>query len=70
LSSLPGKPEYEAAHKEAQRIFTDQLPVIPVYQGIKLAATRPDMCGFIMDPTANSEFWNIEEFDYGEGCEE
>ncbi len=70
LSSLPGQPEYEAAHKEAQYIFADQLPVIPVYQGIKLAATRPDMCGFIMDPTANSEFWNIEEFDYGEGCEE
>jgi hypothetical protein len=37
---------------------------------IKLAATRSDMCGFIMDPTNNSEFWNIEEFDYGEGCEE
>jgi hypothetical protein len=33
---------------------------------LKLAATRPDMCNFIMDPTANSEMWNIENFDYGE----
>jgi peptide/nickel transport system substrate-binding protein len=70
LGSLPGKPEFEAAHLEAQRIFAEQLPVVPLYLYVKMAATRPDMCGFIMDPTANSEFWNIEEFDYGEGCEE
>ena len=70
LGSLPGQPEFEAAHMEAQRIFAEQLPVAPLYSQIKLAATRPDMCGFIMDPTANSEFWNIEEFDYGEGCNE
>jgi peptide/nickel transport system substrate-binding protein len=70
LGSLPGQPEYEAAHLEAQRIFAEQLPVVPLFPRIKLAATRPDMCGFIMDPTNNSEFWNIEEFDYGEGCEE
>jgi hypothetical protein len=31
---------------------------------------RPDMCGVIMDPSAPNEFWNIEEFDYGEGCED
>ena len=67
---LPGQPEYEAAHLEAQRIFSEQLPVVPLVLHLKLAATRPDMCGFIMDPTASSEFWNIEEFDYGEGCNE
>ncbi len=70
LGSLPGQPEYEAAHLEAQRIFAEQLPVAPLYLLPKLAATRPDMCGFIMDPTNVSEFWNIEEFDYGEGCNE
>ena len=35
-----------------------------------MAATRPDLCGLIMDPSNESELWNIEEFDYGEGCEE
>jgi peptide/nickel transport system substrate-binding protein len=70
LGSLPGEPDYEAAHLDTQSIFAEQLPVVPLYVQIKLAATRPDMCGFIMDPTANSEFWNIEEFDYGEGCNE
>jgi len=68
--SLPDMPEHAAAHKEAQRIFAEQLPVVPLFLRTKLAATRPDMCGFIMDPTNNSEFWNIEEFDYGEGCED
>ena len=70
MGSLPGQPEYETAHLEAQRIFAEQLPVVPLFPRIKLAATRPDMCGFIMNPTANNEFWNIEEFDYGEGCDE
>ena len=70
LGSLPGQPEYEAAHKEAQRIFAEQLPVVPLFLHLKLAASRPDMCGLIMDPTSMNEFWNIEEFDYGEGCEE
>ncbi len=60
--SLPGTPEYEQYHHEAQRIFAEQLPVIPLYLRLKLAATRPDLSGFVMDPTAQSEFWNIEEF--------
>jgi peptide/nickel transport system substrate-binding protein len=65
LQSLPGQPEYEAAHKEAQLVFSEQLPVAPLFLRLKLAATRPDFCNFIMDPTENSEMWNIEEFDYG-----
>jgi peptide/nickel transport system substrate-binding protein len=63
LESLPGTPEYEQFHKEAQILFAEYLPVIPLYLRLKLAATRPDMKGFIMDPTESSEFWNIEEFD-------
>ncbi|MCJ7657734.1 MAG: hypothetical protein MUO67_01145, partial [Anaerolineales bacterium] len=65
LNTLPGQPGYEEAHALAQLIFSQELPVAPLFLRLKLAATRPDMCNFIMDPTANSEFWNIEEFDYG-----
>jgi peptide/nickel transport system substrate-binding protein len=68
LQSLPGEPAYDTAAKEAQAIFADQLPVVPLFLRLKLAATRPDMCNFIMDPTANSEMWNMENFDYGTGC--
>jgi peptide/nickel transport system substrate-binding protein len=66
MQSLPGTPEYEQNHLEAQRIWAEELPVLPLYLRLKLAATRPDMKNFIMDPTNNSEFWNIEEFDYGD----
>jgi peptide/nickel transport system substrate-binding protein len=70
LGSLPGQLEHETAHLAAQRIFAEQLPIAPLYLFTKLAATRPDLCGFIMDPTNGSVYWNIEEFDYGPGCEE
>jgi peptide/nickel transport system substrate-binding protein len=70
LSSFPGQPEHELAHQEAQRIFSEQLPSVPLFLRIKVTATRPDMCGVIMDPSTFTAFWNIEEFDYGEGCQE
>ena len=63
LQSLPGSEGYIEGHKEAQRIFAEQLPAIPLHLRLKLAATRPEVKGFIMDPTANSEMWNIEAFD-------
>lgn len=68
LGSLVGQPDYGSAHLDAQRIFAEQLPIVPLFLRIKLTASRPDMCGLIMDPTANYDLWNIEGFDYGEGC--
>ena len=69
LSSLPGENAYMENHLLAQEIFAEELPVIPLFLRLKLAATRPDMCGFFMDPTENSEMWNIEEFGYGPWCD-
>jgi peptide/nickel transport system substrate-binding protein len=63
LQLLPGQPEYEQFHKEAQRIFAEQLPMVPLYMRLKTATTHPDLKGFIMDAT-ESEMWNIEEFSY------
>jgi len=68
LQSLPGQASYDENHLLAQAIFADQLPIAPLYLRLKLAGTRADMCNFVMDPTANSEMWNIEEFDYGDSC--
>jgi hypothetical protein len=28
------------------------------------------MCGYWMDATANSDTWNIEEFGYGDDCDD
>jgi peptide/nickel transport system substrate-binding protein len=66
--SLPGQPEYVESHLIAQQIFAEQLPVIPLYFNVYVGATRPDFCGYLLDPTTNVDTWNIEEFDYGPDC--
>lgn len=68
LQSLPGKPGYVENHLQAQATFAADLPVVPLYQHLKIAITRPDLCGFQLDPTAFSEMWTIEAFDAGGGC--
>ncbi len=68
LQSLPGEAAYTKGVQEAQRIFAEQLPVVPLFLQIKYTAARPDMCGYWLDPSAQSDTWNIEAFDYGPGC--
>lgn len=63
IGSLPGTPEYEDNHKEAQRIFSQEVPVIPLFLRLKVAAARPNVVNFGVDPTQNSELYNIYEFD-------
>lgn len=67
LQTVSTDPEY-AFHQEAQAIFAADLPSIPLYQRLKVAATRPDFCGFTLDPSSASPLADIEAFDYGEGC--
>jgi peptide/nickel transport system substrate-binding protein len=67
--TLPGQPGYIENHMLAQEIFSRDLPVIPLFLRINFTISRPDFCGHRMDPTANSDTWNIEEYDYGMGCE-
>jgi peptide/nickel transport system substrate-binding protein len=68
-AALPGTPEYEAAQRQAQAIFAEELPAIPLYWRLKLAAYRPDLCGVQADPSAENALWNLERFSLGEGCE-
>jgi peptide/nickel transport system substrate-binding protein len=63
LQSLPGTESYIIGHKEAQRIFSEQLPALPLFLRLQIAATRPLVRGFLLDPTENSELWNIEAID-------
>jgi peptide/nickel transport system substrate-binding protein len=67
LQSVSTDPEY-AFHQEAQAIFAADIPSIPLYLRLKVAATRPDFCGFTLDPSASSSLADIETFDYGEAC--
>jgi peptide/nickel transport system substrate-binding protein len=65
--SLPGDAEYNL-HQEAQAIFATDLPALPLYLRLKVAAARPDFCGFILDPSSSSALADIEDFDYGDTC--
>ena len=61
--SLPGTDEYTQGHIDAQIIFSDQVPVIPLFLRLKVAAARPNVLNFGVDPTQNSELYNIYQFD-------
>ena len=65
--ALPGEPAYQDAFHQAQSIFASDLPAIPLYYRLKVAAARADVCHFDLDPSANP-LWNIEAFDKGQGC--
>lgn len=63
LQALPGSPEYEEYHKQAQAIFSKDLPAIPLLMWLRVAVARPNVLRFALDSTARSELWNIEVLD-------
>jgi peptide/nickel transport system substrate-binding protein len=65
--ALPGEPAYKTAFQQAQTIFANDLPAIPLYFRLKVAASRADVCHFDLDASANP-LWNVEAFDMGPGC--
>jgi peptide/nickel transport system substrate-binding protein len=67
LQTVSTDPDY-ASHQEAQAIFATDIPSIPLYLRLKVAATRPDFCGFSLDPSSSSALADIETFDYGDSC--
>ncbi len=66
--ALPGEPNYQTSHYQAQAIFAQDLPILSLYFRRRATAVRPNMCGYGVDATT-SELWMLETLDYGEGCE-
>jgi len=66
--SLADETAHADAYHQAQSIFTQDLPVLPLYWRVKVAAAHPGVCHFSLDPTASSSLWNIEMFDSGTSC--
>jgi peptide/nickel transport system substrate-binding protein len=67
--SIPGSETYIQAHHDAQAIFANDLPVIPLYQRLRLVAMRAGLCNLVLDPASNSALSSLEMIDYGENCE-
>jgi peptide/nickel transport system substrate-binding protein len=67
-SSLREDTSYLPSYRRTQILFTEDLPAIPLYSRLRIAAARPDLCGFALDPTANP-LSNIESFGIGETCQ-
>ncbi len=61
--TLPGTTPYVQDQYQAQQIFAQYLPSIPLYLTVKMAVARPDLTGLTMDPTAATDLWNLESFD-------
>ena len=65
--SLPEEQSYADSYRKTQVLFSTELPAIPLYHHLRIAAARAGLCHFDLDPTANP-LWNIEAFDMGEAC--
>lgn len=63
LETLPDSPEYAAGQVEAQRIFSQRLPVLPLFQRPKVVLARTSAVGLSPDPGQASELWNLEQLD-------
>jgi peptide/nickel transport system substrate-binding protein len=63
-----GEQEYLNQYRQTQIIFAEELPAIPLFYRLRIAAARPDVCGFALDATANP-LWNIEDMAIGETCQ-
>ena len=68
--SLPDESAYADAYHQTEAIFSEDLPVIPLYWRVEVAAGRKDLCNYVLDPTAANSLWNIAALDYGSaGCQ-
>jgi peptide/nickel transport system substrate-binding protein len=61
--ALPGSLAYQRYHEEAQIIFSQDLPALPLYMPLRVALVRPSVRNFAMDGTSESELWSIESLD-------
>lgn len=68
LYSLPDMPQHLEKHVEAQAIFAENLPALPLYWYYRVIVGRPDLCGIPEQEVTESIFSNLESFNYGEGC--
>ncbi len=68
LYSLPDSAQHQAEHFQAQEVFSQDLPVLPLYMHYSAVVSRPDMCHYPSSSAVDSALWSLEELDYGIAC--
>ncbi len=68
-NALPETPQFQAVHQQAEAIFTEELPALPLFQRASLVLARPDFCGLKIDASNPDIFWNLEQFNHGAFCQ-
>lgn len=66
--SLPTETAYSQRYQEVQTILAQDLPFVPLYFRLKIAASRPDLYGFDFGNAAEPDLWSLEEIRTGRMC--
>ncbi len=70
LAALPGTSDYIQGQQTAQQILSDDVPFLPLFFRIKAGAVSSAFSsGPKMNPTENTETWNIWEWDMTTGTQ-
>jgi len=54
--------EKKRLHHEAMKLFAQDVPSLILFVKFKIGVAVPGVSGFLLDPTQNSDLWNVEEF--------
>jgi len=65
---LAARPGDTSAALEAQRLFAEQLPALPLYVPVEIVVARPDFCGLSPQP-GSDPLQDLETFGYAEWCQ-
>ncbi len=66
--ALPGTPEYENSQAYVQSIFSEDLPVIPLFFRQALTASTVNLCEPLVDQFSGFTLWNIEKLSLNHDC--
>jgi peptide/nickel transport system substrate-binding protein len=68
LFSLSDSAQHRSAHFQAQKVYSQDLPGLPLYLHYTVSVARPDLCNYTSSSAMDSPLWNLEKLDYGSGC--
>lgn len=67
---LPDDPGFVVNHQQAQAIFAQDLPAIPLFLRPIVAVSRPDFCGLTLEPGTPEVLWNLEAYEVADECQQ